>query len=215
MASLAACSQVLGLQQPVVAADADVDAPADAPPCIMPFVHDSFDTTPACASWGQPFTGSGGTVAVANGQLVIQPAAQTTDSIGGCMSAGSVRFADGIFVQVTTPPSGTEFMELLVTWPDSSEQAIGWGPTTIEFRHSPQTTSVPFDPRSTTWVRLRPLDATTSVAETSGDGVTWTVFATDPSPPPAAVSLALEGGTFTQDPNPPPILFDGLNVCPM
>jgi hypothetical protein len=219
---LASCDRVLGLATVRAIPDAPPpDAPPDAPPCTMPLLHDSFDTAPPCNSWGRALTGGNGSITVANGQLVIQPAPNTIDSQGFCDSTGAaIDFTNGLFVQVTTLPGGDEYMYVRLNWPDPtmSAQYISWNPTSIEFSHGSQKVDVPFDPQATTWVRIRPLgDGTGSAVETSGDGLSWTMFAFDPMPPPATLaSLEMIGGVFVDnDPNPLPILFDGLNVCPM
>ncbi len=208
--ALAGCDRVLGLH-------AFPDAAPDAPPCVTPFVHDSFDQAPPCSTWGHSYGDNAGTtVSVANGQLVIQPGANAVTTSGGCGSNGDVTFDSGVFLQVTTLPAGYEYMLAAATWADGTSQQISWSSTAVAFVHDKTTLNqIPFDPMSTTWVRMRPSpDGTATIAETSGDGLHWQMFATDPVAPPATVGINLVAGVFAAEAAPAPVKFDALNVCP-
>ena len=197
-----------------------VDGPGDGSvgTCTTLTLHDSFDTGMPCQSWGYAFIdNAGGLIDIANGQLEIKPGANAGSGAShiGCATVGPVDFSMGAFVQITTPPTTSEYMELY-----AGTVMVEWRPTMIKANHNDLGTQTPlaataFDAATTTWVRVAPnADATGVAVQTSPDGYDWTTFATDPVTPPATASIEVDGGTRTPDPAPPPILFDGLNVCP-
>jgi hypothetical protein len=184
----------------------------------MPTAHDTFDQTPACQTWGYAFIdNAGGIIGVANGQLTIAPGANAGSGAShiGCATIDMQPFGDGAFVQVTTAPSMSEYMEFY-----AGTAMVEWRPTMLKAYHNDLGTTTPlattpFDAVATTWVRIHPSADNTAVEiQTSGNGRDWTTFATDPVAPPAMASIELDGGTRMPDPAPPPIVFDSLNVCP-
>jgi hypothetical protein len=196
--------------------DSAVDAATGT--CTTLAVHDTFDAGQACQTWGYAFIDdSGGLIDVASGQLAIKPGANAPMGAShiGCATTAPVDFTMGAFVQVTTAPTMTEYMELY-----AGTVMVEWRPTLINASHNDLGTTTflaatAFD-TTTTWVRITPnADSTGTDVQTSGDGYTWTTFATDPVMPPAMASIEVDGGTRSPDPAPPPILFDGLNVCPL
>lgn len=219
LVALVGCERFLRLDQVSPAPDATIDGAPDAPPaCVMPFVHDSFDgsagDTP-CSTWAIVENDASGTMTSVDGRLVIQPTAagNSSNSHGGCLTLDSVSYTEGFFVQVTQLPAPYEYQDARLIWSGSDVQDIAWSSASVQFMHGPVMTSIPYDPMTTSWVRLHVLADSTSV-EVSGDGLSWVPFVVDPVPPPAAARIELVGGVFGSNAAPAPIYFDGMNVCP-
>jgi hypothetical protein len=222
--ALAGCDGVFGLTPlPPLPPDAVRDGPADiavdAPQCAMPFVHDSFDDSPACGKWGAAYGDDTGTTAtVANGELVIQPGpgGDSTNSHGGCAEIGESSFASGFFIEVTTLPAGYEYLQVNLSF-GSSNLAIGWNSTTIFVSQDSLVVGKRlFDPTQTTWVRVRPAsDRQSIIAETAPDGLTWQAFGVEFIPAPDTIRIGIVGGVFAAPMGmPAPILVAGMNQCP-
>jgi hypothetical protein len=223
LALAAGCERFLRLDKVSAVPDAPADAAPDAPPpCTMPFVHDAFDPTSSpCASWGMLITDFTGSTVTADGRLVIQPGpnGDGNSSHAGCLTQNKVSFTEPFFVQVTTLPAGYEYQQARTLWPGGDLEIIAWSSTAIIVQHQPPQAAgvtiaqVPYDPMTTSWVRLNPQAMSVDV-EVSGDGLSWTSIGTDDYPPPTTAGLQLVGGTFSGNPAPAAMYFDSMNVCP-
>jgi hypothetical protein len=221
-AFLGGCDFVLGLRHFSPPPDAPV--PPDAPPCVTPAVHDTFDTDPPCSQWGHTDEAPvGTTVTVANGQLVFMLAPNIDQTRGACEANQVSPFTpdSGVFVQTGTATSGPEFKVLMALW-GTNVSVISWSLTSIDFgrgadvNHLTSYGTHAFDPVLTAWVRMRPLpDMSAIVAEYGSDGLHWNLLGTDPITPPTDIAITLIGGTFAATPSPAPITFDGLDTCPL
>jgi hypothetical protein len=215
--ALAGCNQILGIDHTSLERP---DARPDAPPCLMPAIYDTFDTAPPCSAWGYATQDtSGTTVAVAGGELVIAPAPNVQNTFGGCAPNGDIAFdADsGVFVEVDSPPDGSEYMHLHVDWSGSaSVSLIGFAVGSVVYvRDNVKYGTATFDPAQPIWGRMHPLrDGSAIVAETSPDGMYWTQFASDPVAPPTMIKVGLIGGTFFAEPSPAAIRFAAFDICP-
>ena len=224
LVAFAGCDGVFGLSSvPPLPPDAGSGGPADvapdAPPCVMPVVHDSFDSLPTCGSWGAAFGDDTGTTATAmNSTLVIQPGfgGDGTASHGGCIAPGQSSFSAGFFMQVKAPPAGNEYLTASLYFA-TTDVTVHWTATAISLTQGgTERGNKDFDPLKTTWVRVRPADdALSVVAETSPDGRAWTRFAEATVAAPPDVTISIIGGLFATPMTPPsPIVIDGMNVCP-
>ena len=215
---LAACSHSHAKQGP----DAPdlVDSPvvymdAPPPPCMMPVARDAFDTGPPCEAWGYAFVDdAGGTIMIANSQLVIAPGANAAAGAShiGCATTMAVDFSLGAFVEVKTPITNTEYLDFY-----AGAEVVAFKPMMLQASHNNfDGTTVPLASTPLAkWARIIAAPDNLSVLiQASNDGLDWTTFATDPITPPATASIEIDGGTKTPDPTPPPILVDGLDVCP-
>lgn len=220
--ALAGCDQLLGVEQ-TVAMHVDA-APIDGPSCTTALdVHDTFDSSPACAPWGFLDNTSNSMTTSGGGRLVIQPAPNAINTRGGCIENGTMAFdtASGVFVKVASRPATNEYQELLLEWDNGHELGLLWGGNIEYVQDHSLVVSVRFDPVTTAWVRVRPTpDHTAILCEYSADAAQWTVLGIDPVAAPARVRVSLHGGVCgggigCPGTNPSaPIYFERLNTCP-
>ena len=230
LVALAGCDKVLGLQPlppPDALPDAAPDVPLpDAPLCVMPALYDAFDSDPVCAPIGFADNDATTTVSSVNGRLAIAPGANTASTRGGCLG-GNVAFAAdaGVFMHVTSLPDGSEYQFMALYWSGSSTSTmVSWNTSDIIVQRARMPNDpapvmvgdILFDSTMTTWVRVRPtVDGTAIVAESSPDGLHWTVFGTDTVTPPTEARVTMYGGTFASESAPRTIYFDDFDVCPL
>jgi hypothetical protein len=217
------CDKLLGLDSVVQPPPPDAPPP-DAPPCVNGPLADSFDTEPPCNGLGFVDNDSSTMVTIAGGRLVIQPGADTVTTRGGCISGGvTMPFTSqyGAIMQVTSTHGPSEYMDWTLDWVGTTDSStISYDPSGITYAHGTPTGGnvlghIPFDSAKTSWVRMRPSDdGTAVVAEFSGDGYAWTIFAWDLASPPSAVGVLFYGGTFAAESQPATIYFDGFDTCP-
>ncbi|HEY4181992.1 MAG TPA: hypothetical protein VGM90_34350 [Kofleriaceae bacterium] len=207
---LAGCDAAFGL---------DTTRLIDAPACLP--VTSSFDTfdqdTTTPCGWGY-LTQTSCTAIATGGDLVMTPTAGASNAICVCSAATPMTFTSmfGTMVQVDElPTQAGEYSQFI-----ASSSGISWiieyGPAgMISFaRDKTRLGSVPWD-ASSRWWRIRPNDAGTAViGEASGDGITWSMIAMDPSAPPATVKSDFSTGTFQSLSAPTSSRLASINVCP-
>jgi hypothetical protein len=168
-----------------------------------------------CAGLGITVTGDSLAEAVQS-QLRVTPLPNImTTTVGGCLSFITQPFDTGVFLEVSQPISGAaEYMEFRAYWDDGVRNSrLKIGGAGLIFLQNDVVIGETELPASARWWRMRG-QGDRVVAETSPDGNTWTVFATDPTPAPERVKVELAIGSFAAEQSPSTTIVDGINVCP-
>lgn len=223
---LTACDRVFGLANitpPPPDGPAPDVVPVDALTCQNAAEHfETFDNSDPrfVCTWGY-VEQRNCTVSIANGSMTMTP----MPNLGGQCACGAFSTEEltraGVFAQVSA--IGNQSGEYLFFAADSGDPAGGQlailrSGTNLVFNglSGSGLGSVAYDPVSTPWWRIRPAqDLQSTFAEVSADGLTWTVFATDPVPSPTKIKVSFVFGAFgAGEPVTSSAVLDGLNVCP-
>ena len=194
------------------------DASHDGPPvatCTQPIVHDTFDNTTPCMSWGSLFVDAG-TYSTGGGLFTITPTAGVMSAVT-CISNGQRMFGmGGVAVRVPSiVHGGNTYTMLQVRSGTFAVWMIATGDNMLRFQDGPMqdlATPVPYSPASTVWWRLRPTGPSV-VAEYSANGTDWTPLGALATALPMSVDVQLSVAAYSST-----IIgnttFDELLVCP-
>jgi hypothetical protein len=182
--------------------------------CLTPGYGDSFDEISPCQAFGMPMVVNG-MLTTSSGMLTITPnPSANTDN--GCVRTNAAYGPAGVFIemsQVATSPGQT----LMVISTASSTwgfEVNALGTTTLSYVDTViGVVEQPYDPVADRWLRIRPIGNHTQ-AETSPNGMHWTMFATSPLVPTSPVNIDIYVQTDNTDTNPGTTVIEGIDVCP-
>jgi hypothetical protein len=194
--------------------DDDGDDGSDTSSCVSPSYADSFDEISPCQAFGMPMVVNG-MLTTSSGMLTITPNASANTN-NGCFRNGATYGAAGVFIemsQVANYPGQT--LMLISTASSTWGFEVGaLGANKLSYIDTViGTIEQPYDPVADRWLRIRPVAGHT-LAETSPDGIHWTMYATSALAPANPVNIDIYVQTDNTDTDPGTTVIEGIDVCP-